>query len=88
MGAAFTLNKVRVTVDTRKLEQICQILGVSPAQKARIIKDGVVLRAPSGASGGAAKRPARSTTARSTAASRSGGSSTGRSTARTPRRRK
>jgi hypothetical protein len=78
-AAIFSLNRVRVTVNKAKLEQIADILGVPKAHRDRIIKEGVLITTSPPAAGSTA-RAARATTARP---------STARSTAsRTTRQRK
>lgn len=68
MGAAFSLRRTSVKVTKETLAQIADILGVSPAVKTRIMNEGIVITAPSGATGTAAAA-ARSGRTRQSAAS-------------------
>ncbi len=79
MGAAFSLNRVRVTVNREKLEQIADILRVPKAHRDRIIKDGVVITGSTPAAG-SATRPARAASARPSTASRTSSRTTRRRT--------
>jgi hypothetical protein len=73
MAYAFSLVRVRVTVDRQTLQRIADILGVPKVHRDRILRDGLVITvADRPASGESAARAAttgrksRSTTARTT----------------------